>query len=629
MPTEERTSRMSRALSCRRLCMHAIIGLASLSVLTSTCITASSTRDYTGGSLARPSTFISRQNVPSFVNTRGGADDEIGIRDDESSQCNDKIYTSIGTLSFSKAKDQLRNDVHARISISYQSNDSSSELFREHWDLETKVSDGSTLAAAETMACLCHGLVLTIQTQTLDAKDTERLDDFLCCLAEGMVRRVQSAEETGHELVIPIILSRCEEESIAKDETLQVYIQQFLDAAISCVQKRSQKSGANATGGLSVQVSSSQSDPTKRAADLSHSVLTDTTAPNLVPHSMLGALANDMQKNICKRLSLTPQYEAVSVGVWKKAAPERASHNNEAVPVIMPSPGFKRTVESLMAMLFVDAEDALQEIESRIDEAYFELNNDESPDTMIPEFGTDFDNVLNQISESFAQLVAADESLSKPDREWANAQRLATLEQIARTSMHRMYHSHLQNLRDHFGRLYESTLDNFFTSEGGRTESLEQQRKDAARSAEEGFVTSAFESIPQICRPDGELCNEMATLYSCVESLRGLLEDMYEITSSRMVDEEELDDIMDTDVEIAPPNNVSKAGSSKQRIGLRELIKNIREERQKRGPAKWYERWAGKIFIIGLNYIQGWIALQTLRREARRRDEDLPKFPLF
>jgi hypothetical protein len=578
------------------------------------------------GSLRRPSTFIIGKNGPPFVNLRGGSDDGIDKCDDASSQCNDLIYASIGTLVISKAHDELGNDVQARISVSYQRNGSLNEFCRKHWDLEIEHSDGSKLAAAETMACLCHGIVLNIQTQMLGTKDIERLDDFLCCVAEGLVKRVQSAEETVHELVVPIILSHCEDESMTENRALTEYIQQYLEAAISCLQERSQKSGANV--GLSVVVISSQSDLTKAAADLSHRVLADTMTPNLVPYSMLGELANNMQKNICKRPSLTRRFEATKVGVWAQVASEQTFGNDEELTVTTPSPQFKRTIESLIAMLFVDSEDALQGLESKIDAEWFELNNDERS-KMIPEFGTDFDNVLTQISDAFAQSIAARVSLSDSDRNWANTQRLATLEQIARTRMHHLFHSHLQNLRDHFGRLYESTLDDFFLSGSETAASLEQHKKDAARNAETGFATSAFDSIPQICRPGGELCNEMATLYSCVEPLRGLLEDIHEITSMRIINEEELDGIMDTDVETVPRNHDSKTGLFKQRIGLRQLIKQIREKRKRRGPAKWYERWAGKLFIIGLNYIQGWIALQTLRREAKRRDQDLPKFPLF
>ena len=203
------------------------------------------------------------------------------------------------------------------------------------------------------------------------------------------------------------------------------------------------------------------------------------------------------------------------------------------------------------------------------------------------------------------------------------------MEQVTRTSIHRLYHLQIQNLRDHFGRLYQYTIDDLTASEGGM-KAFEQFRKDAARRAEEGFTKNAFESIPQICRhPDGELCNEMSTLYTCVEGLKGLLEDMYEITSARMDNEEEWEDIMGTSIEESSREKRTTTSLFNERIGLRQLIKRVRDERRKRGPAKWYERWAGKALIIGLNSLQGWIALQTLRREARKRDQDMPKFPLF
>ena len=121
----------------------------------------------------------------------------------------------------------------------------------------------------------------------------------------------------------------------------------------------------------------------------------------------------------------------------------------------------------------------------------------------------------------------------------------------------------------------------------------------------------------------------MAPLYSCVDMLRGLLEDMYEITAVRMINEDEWEDIMDTNLYEEVPSENSRAGLFPERIGLRQLIKKIRDQRKKYGRAKWYERWVGKILIVGLNYVQGWIVLQTLRQEARKRDQDMPKFPLF
>lgn len=215
-------------------------------------------------------------------------------------------------------------------------------------------------------------------------------------------------------------------------------------------------------------------------------------------------------------------------------------------------------------------------------------------------------------------------------------QRTQALKQVAGMGIHRLFHLHLQSLRDHFGQRYESMLENpladDFDTEGlsSQTDDWNLRRQEAARMAEEGFRMSAFGSIPQICQhPEGELCDELVGMFGVVEALRGLLEDMYEVTSARGLEEEDWEAIMGVSVEEGTDIDAESDASSKTRVGLRQLIKNMKAKVQKRGPAKWYERWAAKIFVIGVNYVQGWIVLQALRREARKRDLDMPKFPLF
>ena len=190
----------------------------------------------------------------------------------------------------------------------------------------------------------------------------------------------------------------------------------------------------------------------------------------------------------------------------------------------------------------------------------------------------------------------------------------------------------MQSLRDHFGHWYECNLDslpaNGLDTEGYSSQINKQDRtlhrQEAALQSEEGFRKAAFGSIPQICQhPEGELCDELFGMFSCVESLRELLEDMYEVTSTRGLEEEELEAIIAVSAEDA--NN----DSNPDHLGLRELIKIMKAKIEKRGPARWYERWAAKILIVGVNYVQGWILLQALRREARKRDLTMPKFPLF
>ena len=53
------------------------------------------------------------------------------------------------------------------------------------------------------------------------------------------------------------------------------------------------------------------------------------------------------------------------------------------------------------------------------------------------------------------------------------------------------------------------------------------------------------------------------------------------------------------------------------------------ENNNKKKPKKWYHKLLYKCLVLSINYLQGWLALQHLQREAEQRDSLLPKFPLF
>ncbi len=210
------------------------------------------------------------------------------------------------------------------------------------------------------------------------------------------------------------------------------------------------------------------------------------------------------------------------------------------------------------------------------------------------------------------------------------AQRIVTLRHVAGNGLLRLFRVHLQNLRDHFGRQYEQILDDPIAAGSVDEGEWEKDLRDAARILEEDFVKAAFSSIPRMCRyPDGELSETMAAMYGCTDALRGLLEDMFDAKSSRGMEEDELKDILnDYDTDEGSHLGVVRLPID-SRVGLRQLIKNIKTKRAKKGSGKWYGKFAEKVMIIAINYFQGWVVLQALRREARRRDMTMPKFPLF
>ena len=42
----------------------------------------------------------------------------------------------------------------------------------------------------------------------------------------------------------------------------------------------------------------------------------------------------------------------------------------------------------------------------------------------------------------------------------------------------------------------------------------------------------------------------------------------------------------------------------------------------------WYKRFLNQVIALGLNYAQGTLALRAIRREAERRDREIPKWPI-
>jgi hypothetical protein len=235
--------------------------------------------------------------------------------------------------------------------------------------------------------------------------------------------------------------------------------------------------------------------------------------------------------------------------------------------------------------------------------------------------------------------------LTETDKILINDERIRVLKQVLlgfsgeEMCIQRLYNLHLQGLRDYFGRQYEvaltsSSIDDPVTSLDGIGDARplwKSRQRNAARVAWEGFHSAASASIPQICQPpNGELCDveECAEVFSFVEALRGLLEDMQDATTTLGIDE--LDDIVHLGMDgQGDAVDNSQLQPTTKRMGLRQLLKRIKGKFAKRGPSRWYERLAAKAFVIGVNYVQGWIVLQTLRREARRRDLAMPKFPLF
>jgi hypothetical protein len=121
----------------------------------------------------------------------------------------------------------------------------------------------------------------------------------------------------------------------------------------------------------------------------------------------------------------------------------------------------------------------------------------------------------------------------------------------------------------------------------------------------QAFRAAAQHAIPTLCQEGGDLRDAD---FEYVSAMQGLIEDMMEATklqeaeqSLAMLDEEEEDDGDDSTV----------------------------GKRRRRRLPRWCKKLLARSVSLGINYLQGWLAWQGVKRAAIERDKNMPKFPLF
>lgn len=221
--------------------------------------------------------------------------------------------------------------------------------------------------------------------------------------------------------------------------------------------------------------------------------------------------------------------------------------------------------EAKQALLSSTLEE-LERLEAQQDDVWL------NPDSQVPllHFGSAANAILEKASSSLPPGQARDEILNEV------AGRLQDL-----------YQSQLQSLREHFGRKYEAALEKHEPDD-------EQALAQDAAHITESFRAAAQHAIPEKCREGQELVDAD---FSYVAVMQGLITDMMEATSMQRDLDIIDDDIMDGD------------GTKK--------------------PATWYKKLAARAVMLGINYVQGWLAWQGVKKAAAQRDKDMPKFPLF
>lgn len=191
----------------------------------------------------------------------------------------------------------------------------------------------------------------------------------------------------------------------------------------------------------------------------------------------------------------------------------------------------------------------------------------------------------------------------------------------------RLFRQQLDSLREYYGRRYELLINEIVSSDSSTethdiSSKREQRVLDAATKTTESFRVAAQNAVPQLCK-EGTQLHDTDGGYGYVDVLAGLIRDMSEISLSFQM----VNDVWDAANDIEQDEDVLEESGSNGPWYSHVL--NIFKKKRRQRPAKWYEKLASRAITIAINYLQGWLAWQGLKKAAEERDRNVPKFPLF
>ncbi|MGK3741631.1 MAG: hypothetical protein ACI90V_008484 [Bacillariaceae sp.] len=188
----------------------------------------------------------------------------------------------------------------------------------------------------------------------------------------------------------------------------------------------------------------------------------------------------------------------------------------------------------------------------------------------------------------------------------------------------RLYIDQLQALRNYYGQRYEAILDEEIDDEKNDVDEAAVERGWAIAAehmttafqaaAENAAVPVKYRSIVVNDSNNDDVKNNHrrgVSSFDHIDALQGLIRDMMEATERRKNDQSIASMLLEEEED-------DDEGST-----------STNTRKRKRRVPKWLERIAARTFVFGVNYFQGWLAWQGIRRAAIERDRNQPKFPLF
>ena len=237
-------------------------------------------------------------------------------------------------------------------------------------------------------------------------------------------------------------------------------------------------------------------------------------------------------------------------------------------------------------------------LQDKVEQYAFDYSSTNGKSMPILEFRSDAEKIIKtalQRAENETDSILIQQTIAGSNNN----------ESVDTPNIYTLFQQHIQNLREYYGCGYESILDDYLEKEidSDNEEDVDPKKRDAiwtaaASRATEGFRTAANHAIPNVIR------SKLQSKYQSyvTSEMEGLIRDLIQATQMRepLTVQEEDDDGDD-----------------------------LEEETYTRNRPTWYKKLFARVLALGVNYLQGWLAYQGLKKAANERDELIPKFPAF
>jgi hypothetical protein len=278
---------------------------------------------------------------------------------------------------------------------------------------------------------------------------------------------------------------------------------------------------------------------------------------------------------------------------------------------VLPAKDLKYIVEQSIERFTIQIDEKLGQLEMKQDEVL--LDETKMP---ILEFGRDATHVLSLASNALNAREIRKLVNGVMDSNYVESRRSHFISMV-NDKVRRLFENQINSLREYYGRKYETVIEKLQDAMSSDIYDLDKQQMtqrrikfdkllaEEAKRSTEGFRAAAENAIPGIVK-NGEL-KSLGTGYAYDTALDGLIRDMMKATSDSQNLEDEWESLKTDNDE--PEDGITM--------------------KKPRGPLKWYEKLAARALVFGVNYLQGWLAYQGIKKAAAERDRMMPKFPLF